>query len=69
MTQMWKQMIKLNFHTDNFEPEDKVIDMIAPASDSDPMLRSQLLLQRSTVFTFLSYTYSLHVHKVSYPVI
>ena len=42
--------IKVNFHTDNFELVDKVIDMIAPASDSDQMLRSQLLLQRSTVF-------------------
>ena len=42
---------------------DKVIDMIAPASDSDQMLRSQLLLQRSTVFSFLSYTYLLHVHE------
>ena len=56
--------IKVNFHTDNFELVDKVIDMIAPASDSDQMLRSQLLLQRSTVFSFLSYTYSLHVHEV-----
>ena len=55
--------IKVNFHTDNFELVDKVIDMIAPASDSDQMLRSQLLLQRSTVFSFLSYTYSLHVHE------
>ena len=51
--------IKVNFRIDNFELLDKAIDMIAPASDSDQMLRSQLLLQRSTVFSFLSYTYSL----------
>ena len=31
--------INRNFHTDNFELVDKVIDMIAPASDSDQMLR------------------------------
>eukprot|EP00731_Ephydatia_muelleri_P004241 Em0002g417a len=57
------EYIKVNFHTDNFELVDKVIDMIASASDSDQMLRSQLLLQRSTVFSFLSYTYLLHVHE------
>ena len=42
---------------------DKAIDMIAPASDSDQMLISQRLLQRSTIFSFLSYTYLLHVHE------
>eukprot|EP00731_Ephydatia_muelleri_P033149 Em0025g105a len=30
---------------------------------SDQMLRLQLLFQRSTVFSFLSYTYTLHVQK------
>ena len=40
---------------------DKVIDIVAPASDADQTVREQLYLQRSTVITFLSYTYAHHV--------
>ena len=55
--------IKVNFHTDNFELVDKVIDVVAPASSIEQTLRSQLLLQCSTVFTFLSYTYAQHIFE------
>ena len=53
--------IKVNFHHDNFEIVEKIIDTVAPASDADQSLRLQLYQQKSTVFTFLSYTYAQHV--------
>ena len=53
--------IKVNHHTDNYQLVDKIIDIVAPASDADQTVREQLYLQRSTVFTFLSYTYAHHV--------
>ena len=53
--------IKVNYHTDNYQLVDKVTDIVAPASDADQTVREQLYLQRSTVFTFLSYTYAHHV--------
>ena len=44
--------IKINHHTDNYQLVDKVIDIVAPASDADQTaVREQLYLQRSTVFT------------------
>ena len=43
--------IKVNYHTDNYQLVDKVIDIVAPASDADQTVREQLYLQRSTVFT------------------
>ena len=43
--------IKVNYHTDNYQLVDKVIDIVAPASDADQTVREQLYPQRSTVFT------------------
>ena len=43
--------IKVNYLTDNYQLVDKVIDIVAPASDADQTVREQLYLQRSTVFT------------------
>ena len=53
--------IKVNSHHDNFEIVEKIIDTVAPASNADQSLRLQLYQQKSTVFTFLSYTYAQHV--------
>lgn len=50
--------IKFNVHPDNFEIVEKIIDTVDPASDADQSLRLQLYQQKSTVFTFLSYTYA-----------
>ena len=51
--------IKVNFHHDNYDLVDKITDTAAPASDADQSLRL-LCEQKSTVFTFLSYTYAHH---------
>ena len=53
--------IKVNFHHDNFEIVEKIIDTVAPASDADQSLRLQLYQQKTTVFTYLSYTNAQHV--------
>ena len=46
--------IKVNFNHDNF----KIVENIIDASDADQSLRLQLYQQKSTVFTFVSYTYA-----------
>jgi hypothetical protein len=53
--------IKVNFHHDNYYIVEKIIDTVAPASDADQSLRLQLYQQKSTVCTFLSYSYAHHV--------
>ena len=55
--------LKVNFHTDNFNIIDKVIDVLAPLSDVDHTLRVELLGLPSDVFTFLSYGFAVHVRS------
>ena len=55
--------IKVNFHTDNFVIVDKIIDVVAPLSDLDHILRDELLGLRSHVYTFLSYGYAAHARE------
>ena len=55
--------IKVNFHTDNFAVVDKIIDVLAPLSDVDDILRDELHGLCSDVYTFLSYGYAVHVRE------
>ena len=43
--------IKVNFHTDNFAFVDKIIDVLAPLSDVDHILRDELHGLRSDKYT------------------
>ena len=52
--------IKVNIHTDNFVIVDKIIDVVAPLSDLDHILRDELLGLRSTS-TCSSATVMLHM--------
>ena len=44
--------IKVNFHHDNYDIVEKIIDTIAPASDADQSLQLQLYQQKSTFLHF-----------------
>eukprot|EP00731_Ephydatia_muelleri_P027136 Em0019g9a len=55
--------IKVNFHLDNFEIVDKIIDTVAPVTDTDQEQRDEILRQKGLVFDFISYGYAHHVRK------
>ena len=55
--------IKVNFHLDNFEIVDKIIDIVVPVTDTDQEQRDEILRQKGLVFDFISYGYAHHVRK------
>ena len=55
--------IKVNFHLDNFEIVDKIIDTVAPVTDTDQEQRDEILRQKGLVFDFISYGYAHRVRK------
>ena len=55
--------IKVNFQTDNFAVVDNIIDVLAPFSDVDHILRDELHGLRSNVYNVLSYGYAVHVRE------
>ena len=55
--------IKVNFHTVNFAVVDKIIDVLAPLSDADHILRDELHGLRPNVYIFLSYGYACRTCK------
>ena len=55
--------VKVNFHIDNFDIVDRLINILAPLSDVDNMLRDELCGLHSNAYPFLSYGYSVHARE------